>query len=113
MAGNLCAAARIKDGHWILLGSDCSHSKQLLDGRFEIAQYCSPNGHKSCLHADIPAAQDTIAKIRMREKDFSFHVALAHDASWMKEGKDSVLFSLLDEHMKIAAKERIPKDEVV
>jgi glyoxylase-like metal-dependent hydrolase (beta-lactamase superfamily II) len=27
MPGNLCAAARIEGGHWVLLGSDCSHSR--------------------------------------------------------------------------------------
>lgn len=27
MAGNLCAAARIKGGEWVLLGSDCCHSR--------------------------------------------------------------------------------------
>jgi len=26
MVGNLCAAARLEDGHWVLLGSDCSHT---------------------------------------------------------------------------------------
>jgi glyoxylase-like metal-dependent hydrolase (beta-lactamase superfamily II) len=27
MAGNLCAAAKVDGGHWILLGSDCCHSR--------------------------------------------------------------------------------------
>jgi glyoxylase-like metal-dependent hydrolase (beta-lactamase superfamily II) len=27
MAGNLCAAARLKGGEWVLLGSDCCHSR--------------------------------------------------------------------------------------
>ena len=27
MAGNLCAAARLQDGQWVLLGSDCCHSR--------------------------------------------------------------------------------------
>jgi len=27
MAGNLCAAARIVGGDWVLLGSDCCHSR--------------------------------------------------------------------------------------
>jgi hypothetical protein len=53
-----------------------------------------------------------MAKIRLLENKFGFHVALAHDASWMKEGKDAVLCSLLDDHMKRAARERIPNDEV-
>jgi len=27
MAGNLCACARLADGSWVLLGSDCCHSR--------------------------------------------------------------------------------------
>jgi len=27
MAGNLCAAARLQSGEWVLLGSDCCHSR--------------------------------------------------------------------------------------
>jgi hypothetical protein len=64
------------------------------------------------LHSDISAAKSTIKKIQTLEGEFNFHVALAHDASWMKKGTDEVLMSLLDDHMKQAAKERIPKDEI-
>ncbi|KAF2270513.1 Metallo-hydrolase/oxidoreductase [Lojkania enalia] len=112
MAGNLCAAARLESGEWVLLGSDCCHSRELLDGKYEISQFCVPGLGKMSLHADIPAAQDTIAKMRILERKLGFHVALAHDAGWLKEGTDMVLMSLLDEHMKRAAKERIPRDEI-
>lgn len=27
MAGNMCAAARLRGGEWVLLGSDCCHSR--------------------------------------------------------------------------------------
>lgn len=27
MVGNLCAAAKLENGEWILLGSDCCHSR--------------------------------------------------------------------------------------
>lgn len=64
------------------------------------------------MHADISAARDTIGKIRRLERDYGFHVALAHDAEWIKRGEDSVLMSLLDEYMMRAAKERIPNDEI-
>jgi len=64
------------------------------------------------LHADVSAARRTIANIRILEKRFGFHVALAHDAHWLKEGSDRVLMSLLDEHMKKAARDRIPKGEI-
>lgn len=88
-------------------------SRELLDGTCEIAQFCVPGIGNMSLHSDVSAAKDTISKIRMLEKDFDFHVALAHDAAWMKAGSDRVLMSLLDEHMACAAKERIPNDEIV
>lgn len=64
------------------------------------------------LHGDVSAAEDTIAKLRVLERECGVHVALAHDASWIKEGSDAVLMSLLDDYMVRAAKERIVKDEV-
>lgn len=63
------------------------------------------------LHTDLIAAHDTIAKIRVLEQDFDFHTALAHDASWLKEGTDEVLMSLLDAEMLVAAKDKIPHNE--
>lgn len=65
------------------------------------------------LHADIAAAKSTMAKIRALEKDHGFHVALAHDAGWMRSGSDQVLMSLLDAELLRAAKERIPRNEMV
>lgn len=64
------------------------------------------------LHSDITAAKGTISKIQILENQFGFHVALAHDARWLKVGTDQILMSLLDEHMTKAAKERIPMDEI-
>ncbi|KAF1842780.1 Metallo-hydrolase/oxidoreductase [Cucurbitaria berberidis CBS 394.84] len=109
MPGNLSAAARLRDGSWVLLGSDCCHSRELLDGKKEIAQF----GENMSLHTDLNAAKDTIAKIRTLERGCGLHVALAHDASWLKQGSDSVLMSLLDDYMKAAVKEgRIARDEI-
>jgi hypothetical protein len=31
MPGNLCAVVRQQDGEWIVLGSDCCHSKYIPD----------------------------------------------------------------------------------
>lgn len=88
------------------------NDRELLDGRYEISQFCVPGIGKTSLHADIAAAKDTISKVKMLERSFGFHVALAHDAAWMKNGSDEVLMSLLDENMKLAARERIPKEEI-
>ena len=47
------------------------------------------------------------------EKDLGCHVALAHDAEWMKHGTDKILMSLLDDELKAAARDRIPVQSVV
>jgi len=87
-------------------------SRELLEGKYEIAEFCVPGLGKQSLHSDIPAAKGTMERIRILERDFGFHVALAHDASWMKKGEDEVLMSLLDGRLRKAAKEKIPFDEI-
>jgi hypothetical protein len=64
------------------------------------------------LHADLAAAKDTIAKIRSLETEYGAHIALAHDALWLKKGTDEVLMALLDDKMRVAAKEKIAYDEI-
>lgn len=59
----------------------------ILNGTHEIAQFYVPDRPEPMsLHADIDAAKDSISKIRMLEKEHGFHVALAHDAEWLKQG---------------------------
>lgn len=84
--------------------------RELLDGKCEIALFDLPNGQKTSLQADIPAAKDTIGRIKLLEK-MGVHVALAHDAQWIKEGSDETLMGLLGDDMRWAAQHRIPKDE--
>ena len=64
------------------------------------------------LHTNLAAAKETIAKIRILEANYGAHIALAHDASWLKKGTDEVLMSLLDDKMTRAAREKIPYNEV-
>lgn len=87
--------------------------RELFDGEYDFAVYDLPNGGQGCLQADVPAAKDTIARIRIMEDELKVHVAFAHDAQWMKEGSDTVLMSLLDDDLKRAAKTRIPLDQLV
>lgn len=49
-----------------------------------------------CLHTDVAAARDTLARMRMME-GIGVHIALAHDATWMGSESNPVLLSLLDE----------------
>ncbi|KAL2816065.1 beta-lactamase-like protein [Aspergillus cavernicola] len=97
MPGNLCACARLENGEWVMLASDCCHSRALFDGTKEFGTFALPDGGGTfCLHMDVVAAKDTLARMRVMEKDLGVHIALAHDVSWMGEESDSVLLSLLD-----------------
>lgn len=87
-------------------------NRELLDGKQEIAEFPGPDADMVSLHTDLEAAHNTITKIRVLEKEFRVHTALAHDASWLKEGTNRVLMSLLDDDLKAAAKDRIPHDYV-
>jgi len=113
MPGNLCAVAHVGDNRWVLLGSDCCHSRRLFDGLEQFAVWKDHNGCFASLQADIPAAKDTISRIKLMEKELGCHIAFAHDTEWMKKGLDQVLMAMLDDDMKKAAKERLPFQAVV
>jgi hypothetical protein len=83
-----------------------------LDGTRAIAEFPGPGAVSMSLHTDLAAAKETIAKIGLLETKFGGHTALAHDATWLKKGTDQVLMSLLDDEMRVAAKEKIPYDEI-
>lgn len=72
--------------------------RALIDGTYDIAVTVLADGTKRCIHQDVPEAMKTIDKIREMEQSHGFHIALAHDATWMTaEKKDAALFSMLDE----------------
>lgn len=88
-------------------------NRAILTGTHDIAEFCVPHREGvMSLHSDIDAAKETISKIRVLEREFGAHVALAHDAEWMREGTDEVLMGMLDGEMRVAARERIPRGEV-
>ncbi|KAH8732618.1 beta-lactamase-like protein [Phaeosphaeriaceae sp. PMI808] len=110
MPGNCVAVARLKGGHWICLGGDCCHSRELLDGKCEIAEFCIPTVGKTSLHADLLAAKNSISMVRILEKDYGVRTVLAHDASWIVDGTDEVLMSLLDKHLVMSREQIIHGD---
>lgn len=110
MPGNCLAVARTRNG-WVCLGSDCCHSRELLNGEHEIAEFCVPHVGKMTLHSDLTAARSTIAKVRILEQTYGIRTVLAHDASWIREGRDTALLSLLDQNM-LQARQRIIRGEV-
>ncbi|KAF3386208.1 3-hydroxyisobutyrate dehydrogenase [Penicillium rolfsii] len=99
MPGNLCACARLENGEWVMLGSDCCHSRVIFDGLKDFGTFELPDGGVFCLHEDTTAARDTLARMRIME-ELGVHIALAHDASWMEEENDAVLLSLLDKKFR-------------
>ncbi|KAJ9495733.1 hypothetical protein H2202_008776 [Exophiala xenobiotica] len=108
MVGNLAAAARLSNGEWVIMGSDCCHSKQLLDGTADFKTWVNACGHTESLHEDLDAARETVKRIKSLEADYGAHVALAHDSTWMLAGKDDVLMSLLDDDLRDFANTRLP-----
>ena len=87
--------------------------RELFEGKQDFAVFTLPGGGQGCLQADIPAAKDTIARIRIMEKEFKMHIAFAHDTQWMEEGSDHVLMSLLDDHVRRGAKHQIPLNQTL
>lgn len=63
--------------------------------------------------ADIPAARNTISKLKIMEQKFRAHIALAHDTSWVQKGSDKVLMSLLDADLAPQARQRVSSNEVL
>lgn len=64
------------------------------------------------MHQDVAAAANTISKIREMERSHGFHIALAHDTTWMTaEVRDEVLFSMLDEDFRGHIEVHISKEE--
>jgi len=98
MAGNLCAAARLETGEWVVMASDCCHSRALLDGTQEYALF-GDGVEKRSLHDDLRAAKDTVSRLRIAEMELGMHIVLAHDAEWIKEGVDQTLLSLVSQEI--------------
>lgn len=46
------------------------------------------------------------------EQGYGAHIAFAHDATWMIEGKDATLMSLLSDALREAARDRLPFGQV-
>ena len=66
----------------------------MFDGEKTFAVWDSMDGSKGCLHLDLPAAQDTVARLRAAE-ELGMRICMAHDANWMIAVKDEVLWSIL------------------
>jgi hypothetical protein len=82
--------------------------RALLNGDCDVAQFEMPGRlGKISAHLDLESAKTTMRKLRTMERDHGVHMALAHDETWMREGTDTVLMSLLDTEMKLFVNERL------
>ncbi|KAF4470599.1 cytochrome p450 [Fusarium albosuccineum] len=91
MKGNLAACARLESGEQVVLASDCCHSRDIFLGTKQIATVPMPDGSSFCLHENLDAALDSIEALREAVKKYGMHMAMAHDAEFIKEGNDSTL----------------------
>ena len=73
--------ARIGFDKWVYLAGDACHDRRILRGKLEIGEWHDAQGHLCCIHADRPAAEETIRQIRMIEEQ-GIEVIIAHDAEW-------------------------------
>jgi len=113
LPGNIAAVARLADREWVLLGGDCCHTRAIFDGLVDFAQFSLPDGSKACIHLDIPAARDTLRKLKEMEEVYGVHICFAHDAKWMQKGVDETLMGLLSEDMRAFTGDRLLRDEPV
>jgi hypothetical protein len=85
--------------------------RELFDGIHEIAEWHDSDGNRGSLQSDISAANNTIAKMRLMERQLGAHIAFAHDISWIKTGTDKVLMALLSKEIKETVQTGISLDE--
>lgn len=62
---------------------------------------------------DLPAAKDTVARLKAMESDFGVHIALAHDVSWMISGDSLVLASLMEPEFLYKAQSMCPQNAIL
>ena len=87
--------------------------RALFDGAHDFAVFSLPDGSEACLQADVPAARETLVRIKIMEEKFGAHIAFAHDAEWIKKGEDHLLMSLLDDDLRNDAKARISNGQIL
>lgn len=65
-----------------------------------------------CLQEDVPTAHDTLRRIREMESNHGCHILLAHDSSWIVDGRDPTLLQLVNPKMLAEATSAIASGEV-
>lgn len=69
------------------------------------------NGQAMCLQDDKVSAKQTLQRMREMEKQYGAHVVLAHDSTWLQDGRNPLLLSLMHEKTRRLAEAAIPRGE--
>lgn len=90
LPGHINLLARIDEqdengnNKWVYLAGDACHDRRILRGDREIGEWNDIHGAVCCIHANRSKAEETLARIRLLEKE-GVEVILAHDAEWVSE----------------------------
>jgi glyoxylase-like metal-dependent hydrolase (beta-lactamase superfamily II) len=96
LPGHINLLCRTGENSWTYLGGDVFHDTRLLTGEKKIATWQEEEGGKSfCVHIDIEAAEQSIARIRdlqalVKRDGGELEVVVAHDHGWLEANKDRV-----------------------
>lgn len=87
LPGHINLLARVADTsapsgtRFVYLAGDACHDRRILCNEKEIGEWDDAQGHRCCIHADRPKAEETIQRIRVLESQGA-EVILAHDSDW-------------------------------
>jgi glyoxylase-like metal-dependent hydrolase (beta-lactamase superfamily II) len=89
---NMLAPGASAQGRAVYLAGDACHDIRLFTGERDIATWTDDTGRHCCIHADIPAALATLARLRDvsagADKELGeVEVVFAHNWAWEKEAK--------------------------
>lgn len=83
LRGHINLLLRLGPDKWIYLGGDCCHDPRILTGEKDIAMYDDGHGCQRSVHSDLPAAKETIDRIKILLKNHpEVEWIVAHDLKW-------------------------------
>lgn len=83
LPGHIMGLAQTKPDEWVILGGDCCHHRNLLNGSRQVSLTGCPGG--TSIHTDAAVAIKSIERLRELDRDETVFVAISHDATL--EGK--------------------------
>jgi glyoxylase-like metal-dependent hydrolase (beta-lactamase superfamily II) len=98
LLGHINLLARTIDGHEVYMAGDACHDRRLLSGEKTIGEWNDAEGHVCCIHADRKQAEETIARIRVLERE-GVEVIFAHDVEWESNPANTTRFFGAGDHM--------------